>query len=1114
MSDNPAQIVRFWHAVEMFSPQALPRAEARNHVIDFRPGDPLPWEPAGKLGNAKQGNVWRHEVFAGVYDLSKVRDVLVRKYGEDDPEAASVRGQSALFACTVDADGYLRQESGVVSACAWAIGQVERGKPTLTGFRGDAEDFTEELRKRTGVGKLLADSIRNAAPDAVASGVTAAVTVALAPGGPLAAAAGAMAGNLAGKLTKSAIGTKDDASVTASGDRRIHLDQAPLTGTDLFRFTADLARRLGVTTALDPRNIRVNSYQISQARADEQPEQPTFLNSYIVDDLALVSTALDHHDAGTALAQYLTANPSVTRTDVQLNPLDVRDRCSPDRVPLGRWVTSTERPLAFSQQFAVNQIIETLGDSAGLFAVNGPPGTGKTTMLRDVIAAVIVRRAIALASLDSPSQAFTTIREPWQTATYSHTITAPNPTLTGFEMVVASSNNGAVENVTNEIPGPKGIDEQWRPAAAAVDYFSTAAGAGSWAMMAARLGNRVNRNAFVQDFWFSGDASMRAVLNAASPANDWRGAVAAFRTAVARVTAMSAERTVVARAIARLPGAQRDRVLAEEARKAAREHLAYLQAQLPKIDRRSAGAHLRWQQTRDSMNTHWRGKPGWFAFLSARRRKARQAWNAEHAGLGDRFAVADQERVEAERAADELKAHMNSALRAESKADASLDQLGREVDELRQQVASAQQQWGDHVPDGPQYAQTQDPEAISLREKSAPWADLEFTAARTELFLAALRLHKALVLAEAAAFRRNLSALMDILAGKGRPSDEATLAAWQTFFLLVPVVSTTFASFDRLFGGLGRESVGWLFVDEAGQAPPQYAVGALWRARRAVIVGDPLQLKPVVTLPWGGQRALLREFDAGEQWAPSRTSVQQVADRLAAYGTALPGPATAEPVWVGTPLRVHRRCERPMFDICNQIAYDGLMVYGTPERGAFHGRDTWYDISSTQSESHWVPAEGEALQTMLSRLRDAGIRADQIRVISPFRLVATKSAGMYEAVFPDVSADQSRQWVGTVHTMQGKEADVVILILGGDPTRPGARRFATAEPNLLNVAVSRARRRLYVIGSRDYWGGQPYFDMLAARIPRWRPGPQGMLCARIAFRAAGAADLAAAGPAG
>jgi hypothetical protein len=92
------------------------------------------------------------------------------------------------------------------------------------------------------------------------------------------------------------------------------------------------------------------------------------------------------------------------------------------------------------------------------------------------------------------------------------------------------------------------------------------------------------------------------------------------------------------------------------------------------------------------------------------------------------------------------------------------------------------------------------------------------------------------------------------------------------------------------------------------------------------------------------------------------------------HGTALPGPTGAEPVWVGTPLRVHRRCERPIFDICNQIAYDGLMVFGTPDRGLFYGRDSWHHVGSTESEGHWVPAEGEALQRMLSQLRDAESR--------------------------------------------------------------------------------------------------------------------------------------------
>ena len=61
--------------------------------------------------------------------------------------------------------------------------------------------------------------------------------------------------------------------------------------------------------------------------------------------------------------------------------------------------------------------------------------------------------------------------------------------------------------------------------------------------------------------------------------------------------------------------------------------------------------------------------------------------------------------------------------------------------------------------------------------------------------------------------------------------------------------------------------------------------------------------------------------------------------------------------------------------------------------------------------------------------------------------------------------------VGTVHTFQGREAEAVVLLLGG--RTGGAIDWAAGTPNVLNVAVTRARRRLYVVGDRDAWSRAP-----------------------------------------
>lgn len=78
---------------------------------------------------------------------------------------------------------------------------------------------------------------------------------------------------------------------------------------------------------------------------------------------------------------------------------------------------------------------------------------------------------------------------------------------------------------------------------------------------------------------------------------------------------------------------------------------------------------------------------------------------------------------------------------------------------------------------------------------------------------------------------------------------------------------------------------------------------------------------------------------------------------------------------------------------------------------------------------------------------------------------------------------------GTVHRTQGKEADMVILVLGAGSDQVGSRDWAAQAPNLLNVAVTRARRRLVVIGDHAAWSGHRYFEELARHIEvhGWNP---------------------------
>lgn len=179
-----------------------------------------------------------------------------------------------------------------------------------------------------------------------------------------------------------------------------------------------------------------------------------------------------------------------------------------------------------------------------------------------------------------------------------------------------------------------------------------------------------------------------------------------------------------------------------------------------------------------------------------------------------------------------------------------------------------------------------------------------------------------------------------------------------------------------------------------------------------------------------------------------------------------------------------------MFKISNHVAYDGLMVYGTLSAtsniGQILGESVWINVEG-EAVGKWAEDEGEVALRLLLGLLEAGLHDPDIFVITPFRIVSRKlremiqnSPSIRKHHLPGEVWDWTKKRVGTIHTFQGREADAVVLVLGAPlDVSVGARRWAGHPPNLLNVAVTRAKRRLYVVGSHRAWKDAGAFAHLA-----------------------------------
>ena len=203
--------------------------------------------------------------------------------------------------------------------------------------------------------------------------------------------------------------------------------------------------------------------------------------------------------------------------------------------------------------------------------------------------------------------------------------------------------------------------------------------------------------------------------------------------------------------------------------------------------------------------------------------------------------------------------------------------------------------------------------------------------------------------------------------------------------------------------------------------------------------------------------------------------MQLLADRASSYKGViyLDKRDSSAKIEVGIPLRIHFRCDHSLLSVSNAVAYGNTVIHfkKNPDPGTIR----WLSVTDHKwNKKNVCDYEVEKAVNLIRNLRKDR-NPEDIFIISPFREVAQEITKKIKAENGLLQSPVDQ--IGTVHRFQGKEAPVVIFVLGGQTQ--GARAWAAQKPNLLNVAVTRAKNEFHVIGDLAEWGGLPHFDILA-----------------------------------
>lgn len=294
--------------------------------------------------------------------------------------------------------------------------------------------------------------------------------------------------------------------------------------------------------------------------------------------------------------------------------------------------------------------------------------------------------------------------------------------------------------------------------------------------------------------------------------------------------------------------------------------------------------------------------------------------------------------------------------------------------------------------------------------------------------------------------------------------------------MLAPVIVSTVYTLPRIYDEFQFADL--LIFDESGQASPEIGAASFAFAKRAIVVGDIHQLKPVWNVGKEADARLSTDIDIDdmpEALSASAGSIMKTAQTVTAFTTN--GEETLGP---GIGLVAHYRCRADIIEYCRRLIYgEGLSpcriehapneqadflyppmawVAVTPKESAQRENGSWINRDQIREIVRWLRHDKARLLAHYGKTR----LSDIVALIAPFRAQAN---ALRKAVVAELGEEEGVTMViNTVHALQGAEKPIVAFSL----TQDGGNFFVDRDgPNLLNVAVSRAKDCFILFAAPD-----------------------------------------------